>query len=829
MASERLSLDPTRPLLGRPTSCVGRDREFGILYATFAESAGGAGPKAVLVTAAAGMGKSRVRHEFLRRLRASSTATPWVLQCRGDPLHVATPYAQIAQAIRQAVGLAEGEPAAVSREKLAAHVTTLLPADDAPRVIVFLGELLGVAFDDDGYLPLRAARQSADAMADQVRLAFTDMARAWCRKCPLLVVLEDLHWADAMSVALLDTALRKLQGERLFVLGLTRPEIRDRFQDLWSKRHVTEIRLPPLSPRDCIELVREVLGETVLARDVEQIVERSEGNAFYLEELIRAASVKSVDGGPSASRHDDGAMPQTVLAMAQARLERLGPQERKILRAASVFGEVFSIDGVSAVAGEGTAIETAFASLVESEAILPSERPGVTPGREFGFRHVFVRGAAYASLTDDDRSLGHRLAAQWLESTAEDREVVALHWLEAGERGRAAGAFAHAGEAWLRRAHAEAAARCAVRSLLVGDPRGEKPENLARRIRLLADALQASRRIGEHDVLVGLDRHVTLAARASGSHTAHTIAHVALEPCLAALRSTKEPSILADGLARAARALAALSDFKGARELLVEATAMAEENVRLRDVRYESARVACLAGEYPAVIDIITTTLLPADTRERLEILVLLATAVVVVDGREALARALDLIVRAEALAAEFGGDPMALLQCAKARVLCFAFAREYARAGENAALAAELSHRFGLRYEECAHLHNVGDAYLRIGELEPARAALVASSVLAGDIGAEHVRLHNEVLIAYLDANSSRVEELADAFRAANNSWHELHARYWLGRRLTDDGAARARKEVARALELARKLKVRMVADECERALAELPGHARV
>ena len=134
LADERLSLDPSRPLLGRPTSCVGRDREFAIVDATFAACVvERAGPKAVLVTAPAGAGKSRLRHEFLRRLRASSVAPVNVLQCRGDPLHLATPYAQIAQAVRQAVDLHEREPPGLAREKLKVHLTELLAGRGCAR------------------------------------------------------------------------------------------------------------------------------------------------------------------------------------------------------------------------------------------------------------------------------------------------------------------------------------------------------------------------------------------------------------------------------------------------------------------------------------------------------------------------------------------------------------------------------------------------------------------------------------------------------------------------------------------------------------------------
>ena len=128
--NERLSLDPTRPLLGRPTSCVGREHELAILEATVAECAEGRGPKVVLVTAAAGSGKSRLRHELVRRLHAR-VSPPLVLQCQGDPLHAATPYTMVAQAVRQALELHPQDSLERLRAKFRECASTIVAAADA--------------------------------------------------------------------------------------------------------------------------------------------------------------------------------------------------------------------------------------------------------------------------------------------------------------------------------------------------------------------------------------------------------------------------------------------------------------------------------------------------------------------------------------------------------------------------------------------------------------------------------------------------------------------------------------------------------------------------
>ncbi|MGO8995413.1 MAG: serine/threonine-protein kinase PknK, partial [Polyangiaceae bacterium] len=497
---ELLTLDPTRPLLGKPTPCVGRERELSILESLVVESARGDGPKVVLVTAGAGAGKSRLRHELVRRLGAGPDA-PQILMCRGDPMHSTTPYAMLAQAIRQAAGLRDGEPREGVRKRLRQYVATLVPEGEATRVSDFLGELIGAGFDDAEHLPLRAARNDAAAMADQVGRAFSDILRAWCKERPVVLVLEDLQWSDDSSVKLLDRALRRGAGSNPFILALARPDIHERFPSLFANRDLIEIRLPPIPKRACATLVRDVMGDETLDEDVERIVERSEGNGFCLEELIRAAvqRPRGVSRRSPTSRDDD--LPETVIAVAQARLERLEPSLRKILRAASIFGDSFCVEGVSALVGQdAAALEPAIVTLVEQEAIAPSEHPRFAGMRELGFRHALLRGTAYATLTDGDRQLGHRLAARWLEQVHEDGEVVALHWLEAGDRARAAACLSRTAEMRSSRAQADAAARCATRALLVGDAGSETVETNAARVHGLAIALEASRSIDPRDV-----------------------------------------------------------------------------------------------------------------------------------------------------------------------------------------------------------------------------------------------------------------------------------------------------------------------------------------
>ncbi|XXR64601.1 protein kinase [Sorangium sp. So ce388] len=317
-------------LLGKPTPCVGRERELSQLSTEWRHCVDEPSASAVVVVGAPGLGKSRLGWEFLRALQEQGEAAEvWI--GRADPMAAGSAFGLLAQALRRAMGILDGEPIEARRRKVLARVERLDGlGGKVPHVAAFLGELVGATFPDDGDVQLRAARQSPMLMGDRIREAFEDFMRAECQRQPVLLVLEDLHWGDLPTVTLVDAALRHARDLPFFVLALARPEVDELFPALWSERHGLRIRLAPLPRRASERLVREVLGDAVGAEQVEALLARAEGNAFVLEEQIRAVAEGRGEG-----------MPETALAMVQARLEALGIEVRRVLRAASVFGETF--------------------------------------------------------------------------------------------------------------------------------------------------------------------------------------------------------------------------------------------------------------------------------------------------------------------------------------------------------------------------------------------------------------------------------------------------------------------------------------------------------
>jgi tetratricopeptide (TPR) repeat protein len=423
LAGVRPAATAPRTVGGQGTPMVGRDREIATLQAAFAECVAEPVARAVLVTGPAGIGKSRLRHEIVAHA-ARSEPRPEILVARGSPIAVDAAFGMLATLLRRFAGILDGEPAAEQWRKLAARVAPRVPA----RTTALLGEIASLPAIPGG-AAAGAPRRDAMLSGDLLRGAFIEWLEAECALRPVVLVLEDLHWGDRASVAFVGAALRALAEQPLFVVGLGRPELVDRFPGSWLGDSALSIRLGPLTARACERLVRAVLGAGASPAAVQRIVGRAEGNAFYLEELLRAGAEGAAD-----------ALPDSVLGMVQARLDALGAHPKKVLRGASIFGQTFWRGGLAALLGEPpAALGDALDRLVAAEMVARRD-PSSFPGEdEYLFRHALVREAAYAMIPDDDRAVGHRLAGAFLELAGEaDPAVLAAHFERGADPARAA-------------------------------------------------------------------------------------------------------------------------------------------------------------------------------------------------------------------------------------------------------------------------------------------------------------------------------------------------------------------------------------------------------
>jgi tRNA A-37 threonylcarbamoyl transferase component Bud32 len=468
LVEEEVAAAPVRMLLGKPAACVGRAPQLAVLAALLHVANTELRSCAALVVAPPGLGKSHLVQELLRTHVLSSGDVD-VLLASGDPIRATSSFAVAGQLLRYAAGMVDSDSPRLRAKRLEALVAGDFSADDAPRMEEVLGEICGVyTAQADASPALRAARADVSTMADVVREAWIDWISARAAERTLLILVEDLHWADAASVSLIEAAVRANEDRPLFFLATARPGDTSAAGDRLRGLGLVELALAPLSVRASEHLVRAALGDRIDEATVKDLARRAGGHPFHLEELVRAV----------AAGHGADALPDSVLGMVQARFDDLDPLARRLLRAASVFGVTFSLGGVVALLGDDLsahAARVALAGLVQREMVTELRSPSGHGGTEYRFHHALLRDGAYATLADSDRVQAHRRAADWLEAHGEsDPAVLAEHYDRGAAFTLARGFFCRAAAQALHHNDFERAMAHAERArALAPDPTGE--------------------------------------------------------------------------------------------------------------------------------------------------------------------------------------------------------------------------------------------------------------------------------------------------------------------------------------------------------------------
>jgi tetratricopeptide (TPR) repeat protein len=437
-------------LLGEPGVFVARERELAAIEAAMEHAFSSRSPRALLVTGASGGGKSRLRAEVLRRLRSREESVA-VWSARGDTIGADSPFRGLSALLWRGLGLPPRGAASPRKPRLERRVATavkrLAAEHDVRRIAEFIGEIVGISFGRDG-VALRAARQDALLMGDQMKRAFEDWTSLVAAERPLLIVLDDLQWLDRATIAFLELALRSIKDRPVFVLAFAQPDVHTRFPSLWGGA-ATELALSRLSYDESLQLIRSALrldtspsaprrarhfakwGTTVTPDDIDAIALGAGGNPHRIEEMLRAMAFGV--GDPM-----DGEV--------RVRVEALPDEPRRRLSAASVFGLSFSEDELSAVVKDATDTIELTAWVGARQWLLELGRQelllalGPTLSKEHAFRHPAVRDAAYALLSEEDRVFYHRRAAEYLERVGHaEPGVLAHHFEQGGEPRRAAG------------------------------------------------------------------------------------------------------------------------------------------------------------------------------------------------------------------------------------------------------------------------------------------------------------------------------------------------------------------------------------------------------
>lgn len=376
---------------GRRSPLVGRQHELGWLQALWQGAVQGQG-QAVLLCGEAGIGKSRMVRELRARLGLAGVQAP-MLQC--SPWHVHAPLHPLREGLRRSLGMSADQDAASQRAQLLAHAAGQGLNEAQTQALAAL------LFVDEGPQAWSGGpREREDALIDSL-IALVER-RAW--RLPLLLVIEDAHWADAGTVRFMQALVDRLSGWPMLLLITHRPGFQAPFE---GQRAVAALKVPTLQRHEVLQLVQSLAGPSQVPDGWGAIVERADGMPLYAEELARAATAR--DG----VRPD--AIPVTLQDLLMARLDRL-PRARELAQLLAVIGREVNAEFVAAVMGlTPQRIAPDLAALADFAVLQQEEAPG---GRRYAFRHALLQEAALQSLLAPRRRAWHEQVARALVARA---------------------------------------------------------------------------------------------------------------------------------------------------------------------------------------------------------------------------------------------------------------------------------------------------------------------------------------------------------------------------------------------------------------------------
>jgi class 3 adenylate cyclase/tetratricopeptide (TPR) repeat protein len=500
-----------RGISGLSAPMVGRELELALLQAVFARSTSEGRPHLVTVYGEAGVGKSRLVRELIAWAE-ERTERPIVVRGRCLPYGDGVTYWPLAEILKALAGVLDSDPASTVLERLQAMGEALMPDEpntDVTRVVSALAATAGIIQSGSALSDLPPHELRAE-MHGAWRTVFSRLASS----APVLAVVEDIHWGDDALLDLLEELADRTVGALMLVCP-SRPDLGAR-RSGWGggRRNASALSLQPLSLADTSLLTSLLLDVDDLPDTVRsRILERAEGNPFFLEEILRqlideGRIVRDGDRWRAVSSAADVRIPDSVQSVLAARIDLLPEVPKRVLQHAAVVGRVFWTGSLGTPATDS--LEATLDVLEDRDLISTRLGSAFRGEREWIFRHILTRNVAYDSIPRRERAHLHAQVASWLDDVAAGRagefaELLAHHWTEA-HAGATAGLGADDAEIERRRVLAHrwclAAAKEAHRRAVAERARtfAQRALDLAVSVEEVADAATA---LGEAYNLMG--------------------------------------------------------------------------------------------------------------------------------------------------------------------------------------------------------------------------------------------------------------------------------------------------------------------------------------
>ena len=405
---------------------VGRARELEVLRGIWERVSGERVPHLVTVIGPAGIGKTRLTQEFDRLLEELGGRS---VHGRSLPYRESSAYFGFAMQVKQLCGIFDSDPPEVALAKLREHVADLPSGADAAEVTRHLAILLGL--DSEGTVDDR----------EELFFSVRCFIEAVARDRPMLLVFEDIHWADRSLLDLIELLAARLRDLPIMLLSLARPELLDS-RSAWGGGlpAYTALPLSALSAEDSQKLAGLRL-QSLSSEAAARLAETAEGNPLFIEQLAATLAESSGSGD---------SLPTTVRGIVAARLDALPVSERSLLLDAAVVGKTFWRGALERIAGGNNGIPALLGALEGRDLVVRETRSIIEGEQQYSFKHVLIREVAYELLSRARRQERHAAVARFFEeSTSELGEIttaLARHWRDAGEPSRAVDYFIRAGE-----------------------------------------------------------------------------------------------------------------------------------------------------------------------------------------------------------------------------------------------------------------------------------------------------------------------------------------------------------------------------------------------
>ena len=454
-----------RGIVGLESPLVGREAEFGALREALERLRVGVGG-IVTIVGEAGLGKSRLVAE----LREQASADLQWMEGRCLSYGTSLAYLLWLDVLRGLLGVTvEDSPVAV-RDALRERVRTLCP-EHFESVYPYLGRLMSLPLEAEDEARIRDLE--GEKLKSGTFRAMETLIQCAAGERPLVLVCEDLHWADPTSMELLEQLLALTDRAPLLILCVFRPQtehgswrVKETAARLYRHRH-TDLWLDPLSAAESEALVGNLLRIEDLPPKLKwRILSHAEGNPFYVEEVIRSlidsgAIVQDEATGRWQAAQDVSSIPipDTLQGVLMARIDRLQEEAKRVLQLAAVIGRIFLYRVLAAIAREERELDEYLITLQREEMIRERAR---LPELEYIFKHHLTQEAAYNGLLKKERRVFHRQVAKALERLFSERieeqvGLLAHHWERAGDAEKATEYLLRAGDqARLLYAHEEA-------------------------------------------------------------------------------------------------------------------------------------------------------------------------------------------------------------------------------------------------------------------------------------------------------------------------------------------------------------------------------------